>query len=59
MTEGEFKLFEIQCSDFIRNIQFFAKQSKEPDVQSSLEFLIHNVRYNRRVIAETLDIETV
>lgn len=59
MTESEFELFDIQCSDFIRNIQFFAQQSKDPYVQASLEFLIHNVRYNRRVIAETLDIETV
>ena len=59
MTQGEFEVFEIMCRDFIHNLIFYQKTSRDQYTREMLEDMITNVQRSRRVIAETIDSLTV
>lgn len=59
MTEGQFELFDIFCGDFVRNLKFFHSQNQDAYTREMLEDMITNIQRYRRVIAETVDTETV
>lgn len=59
MTYSEFELFDIQCRDFIRNLCFFQRDSRDEYVRATLEELITYVQRYRRVIEDSVDESTV